>query len=108
MGSGAARCYPGARRLGEGLGHGMEWRNIAARAGRWSADRWKTAVGVWAVFVLAALFLGNVAGTRKLTDSETGSGETAKAQSILANANFTQRAMESVLVQSRALAATEP
>jgi RND superfamily putative drug exporter len=77
--------------------------NLAERAARWSAAHWKAAVAAW--LCLAALFyvLGNAAGTAKLADADTGSGETARAQSILKHANFTQKAHEAVLVQSRSL-----
>ena len=43
--------------------------NIAARAGRWSAAHWKTAVSAWLVFCIVAIALGAVAGTR---DAEAG------------------------------------
>src|SRR5581483_9914844 len=82
--------------------------NLAARAGRWSAGRWKTALAAWLVFVAAFSLLGRVACTRKLPDAQTGSGETARAQSILARADFTQQAMENVLVQSASLTVSAP
>jgi uncharacterized membrane protein YdfJ with MMPL/SSD domain len=75
--------------------------NLAARAGRWSAAHWKTATFGWIVLVVAAVVLGSAAGTKKLTDSESASGESAKAERILAAAGFHRRAGESVLVQSR-------
>jgi RND superfamily putative drug exporter len=77
--------------------------NVAARAGRWSAAHWKTAVVAWLCFAAVFYFLGNSLGTVKLADADTGSGETARAQSILKHANFTQKAREAVLVQSRTL-----
>ncbi len=82
--------------------------NLAARAGRWSAGHWKTAFVAWIVFAAAFYFLGNAAGTRKLTDTETSSGETARAQAILSKADFTQKASENILVQNRSLAVTSP
>ena len=82
--------------------------NLAARAGRWSAAHWKTAFVAW--LCLAALFyvLGNAVGTKKLADADTGSGETARAQSILKHAGFTQKAREAVLVQSPTLTVGAP
>jgi len=82
--------------------------NLAARAGRWSAEHWKTATAIWLVFVVLAVGLGRAAGVVKLEDSEVGTGETAKAQQILQRAGFETAANESVLVQSRTLTAADP
>src|SRR5262249_59935457 len=82
--------------------------NLAARAGRWSAAHWKTAFVAWLCLAALFYFLGNAVGTRKLADADTGSGETARAQSILKHANFTQKAREAVLVQSRMLTVRTP
>jgi putative drug exporter of the RND superfamily len=78
----------------------VEKQNLAARAGRWSAAHWKTATLAWLVFVVVAVVVGRAAGTVKLTDAEQGTGETAKAQAILASAGFDAPAGESVLVQN--------
>jgi RND superfamily putative drug exporter len=78
----------------------MQW-NFAARAGRWSAAHWKIATFGWLALVVAAVALGSMAGTRKLTDVENAQGETARAEKILANAGFDKSATEAVLVQSR-------
>jgi len=75
--------------------------NIAARAGRWSAAHWKTAVSTWLVFCFAAIVLGSVAGTKMLTEADTAAGGTRTAEQILKHAGFPDRAGESVLVQSR-------
>jgi RND superfamily putative drug exporter len=82
--------------------------NFAARAGRWSADHWKTAVFGWLAFVLVAVALGQMVGQRKLTDVETASGETARAERIFDHAGFANVASESVLVQSSTRPATDP
>jgi RND superfamily putative drug exporter len=82
--------------------------NLAARAGRWSAAHWKTATVLWLVFVVVAIVLGRAAGTVKLTDSEQGTGETARAQAILAQAGFKTPASENVLVESKSLTAGAP
>jgi RND superfamily putative drug exporter len=82
--------------------------NLAARAGRWSAAHWKTATVLWLVFVVVAIVLGRAAGTVKLTDSEQGTGETARAQAILAQAGFKTPASENVLVESKSLTAGSP
>ena len=74
--------------------------NLAARAGRWSAEHWKTAVTAWLAFCVVAIALGSVAGTRMLKQADTAAGGTHKAEQILKHAGFTDRAGESVLVQS--------
>ena len=75
--------------------------NIAARAGRWSADHWKTAVSAWIAFSIVAVALGAIAGTRMLKQADTAAGGTKKAEQILRDAGFTNQAGESVLVQSK-------
>jgi uncharacterized membrane protein YdfJ with MMPL/SSD domain len=82
-------------------------RNIAARAGRWSARHRKAAVLGWLAFVVAALVLGGATGTKLLTDEEQGSGESGRADKALAKA-FPQAADESVLVQSSKLNVDDP
>ena len=82
--------------------------NLAARAGRWSAAHWKTATALWLVFVLVAVVLGRMAGTHKLSDAEQATGETARAERILASADFGTPAYESVLVKSPTLTASDP
>jgi len=75
-------------------------RNLAARAGRWSAaNPWK-AIGAWIVFVIAAVMIGGAIGTQTLTDEEYGVGESGAADKTAAAA-FPDKANETVLVQSR-------
>jgi uncharacterized membrane protein YdfJ with MMPL/SSD domain len=84
--------------------------NIAARMGRWSAGHWKTAVFGWLAFVVAAFFIGNAVGTKHLEADETNVGEARKADKII-DAGFVERADEqgeTVLIQSKTLAATDP
>ncbi|HEU5476302.1 MAG TPA: MMPL family transporter [Gaiellaceae bacterium] len=82
--------------------------NLAARAGRWSAEHWKTAVSAWLAFCVVAIALGSVAGTRMLKQADTAAGGTHKAEQILKNAGFTDRAGESVLVQSTSQTVGDP
>jgi putative drug exporter of the RND superfamily len=82
--------------------------NLAARAGRWSAAHWKTAVAVWLVFVAVAIALGTAVGTHKLSSSEQSTGETARAEQILASAGFKTPASEAVLVRSRTRTVADP
>ena len=82
--------------------------NIASRAGRWSAAHWKTATVGWLVLVAAAVALGSLAGTKKLTDAEDANGQSARAERILAHAGFDNSAGEAVLVKSHGRARPGP
>ena len=48
----------------------MHRYNLAARAARWSATHWKTAVAVWVAFVAVAIGLGMTVGTKMLSAAE--------------------------------------
>ena len=82
--------------------------NLAARAARWSATHWKTAVAAWIAFVAVAIGLGTTVGTEMLSSGEQTTGETARAEKILASAGFETPAAESVLVRSSTLTAADP
>jgi uncharacterized membrane protein YdfJ with MMPL/SSD domain len=75
--------------------------NIAGRAGALSAAHWKRATLGWLLFAIAAVVLGAAVGVNKLTDSQMASGETARAERMLADSGFKKPATESVLIQSR-------
>jgi uncharacterized membrane protein YdfJ with MMPL/SSD domain len=79
----------------------MPSKNLALRAGRWSAAHRKIAIFGWLAFVVVAFVLGGAIGTKKLKSSDAGSGETHRAEQMLKKADVGQRAGESVLVQSR-------
>ena len=81
--------------------------NLAARTGRWSAAHWKTATFGWLAFVVAAVAIGSVVGTRKLTDSEGIPGESGRMEKILAD-DFKRPSGETVLIQSRSLMTKSP
>ncbi|MBD0283615.1 MAG: MMPL family transporter [Thermoleophilaceae bacterium] len=85
---------------------GRPRRNLAARAGAFSALHWKRAAFGWLAFAIAAVLLGGAVGGRSLSESEMASGEAAKAERILDSAGFTEPATESVLIQTRDGAAT--
>ena len=61
--------------------------NIAARAARWSAANWKKATFGWLAFVIASAALGQAVGVVKLTEPEQGTGDSARAQAMLAHAH---------------------
>ncbi len=79
----------------------MERTNLAARAGRWSAAHWKTALAAWLVFCISAIAVGAAVGKHSLKQADTASGDTRVAQKILDDAGFAGHAGESVLVQSK-------
>src|SRR4051794_41839379 len=81
--------------------------NLAARAGRWSANHRKTAIWGWLAFVLVALALGSAAGMKNIADSDGGNGESGRAEKTVAHA-FPKDASESVLVQSSRSTASSP
>ncbi|MFN8161106.1 MAG: MMPL family transporter [Solirubrobacterales bacterium] len=82
-------------------------RNIAARAGRWSARHRKTAIWGWLAFVVAAMLIGGSVGTKTLDNNQGGVGESGRAMKTVSDA-FPDKASETVLVQSETLTAAEP
>jgi len=83
--------------------------NLAARAGRWSAQHRRKAILGWIAFVILATVAGGVVGQRQLTDAETGNGQSAAADRAIDAAGFPEEAGEQVLVQgSGALKADDP
>jgi uncharacterized membrane protein YdfJ with MMPL/SSD domain len=75
-------------------------RNIAARAGRWSASHRKTAISGWLAFVLIALVVGNMVGAKD-SSNNYGPGESGRAGAALERAFPTDEASEQVLVQKK-------
>ena len=82
-------------------------RNVAARAGRWSAQHRKTALLGWIAFVVLAFVVGGKLGTNTLTNVESGVGESGRADRIVAGA-YPDRVEEMVLVQSSTLKVDDP
>ncbi len=80
--------------------------NIAARAGRWSAQHRKKAIVGWLVFVILAVFIGGSVGTQTLDDSDYEIGESGRADSAISD-HFPEKEDESVLVQSQNGARTD-
>src|SRR3954471_19429150 len=78
----------------------MQSRNLAARAGRWSAAHRKTAIFGWLALVVLSLVIGGAVGTKTIKDEDQGSGQSRQAQRAI-NDNFPKKADENVLVQSR-------
>jgi uncharacterized membrane protein YdfJ with MMPL/SSD domain len=79
----------------------MESRNLAARAGRWSAQHRKAAILGWIAFVVLAVLVGGKIGQNDLDESAAGSGESKRGDMIVAAAGFPEQAGEQVLIQGR-------
>jgi uncharacterized membrane protein YdfJ with MMPL/SSD domain len=76
-------------------------RNIAASAGRWSAQHRKTAVLGWILFVVLATLVGGKVGQQNLEPSAMGNGESKRADQIIDKANYPDEIGERVLVQGK-------
>ena len=74
-------------------------KNLAARIGGWSARRRWTALGLWFVFVFAAIAIGMATGQVKVPQSRLGDGESGHINRVIDDANFKNHAHEIVLVQ---------
>ncbi len=84
----------------------MQSRNLAARAGRWSAQHRKTAILGWIGFVILAAVVGGKVGQNDLDDSARGSGESKRGDMIVKAAGFPEQSGEQVLVQGEGPQAT--
>jgi uncharacterized membrane protein YdfJ with MMPL/SSD domain len=91
---------PGGARLEGG-------RNLAARAGRWSARHRAKAIVGWLLFVVLAVIVGGSVGTETLEDEDSGVGEARAADRVVADA-FPENAEETVLIQSEEVDAEQP
>ena len=76
-------------------------RNLVGAVARWSTRHRKTAIFGWLAFVIAATLIGSSVGTTMLKDSDYGSGDSKKAEKIIEDAGFPERAGELVLVQGK-------
>jgi uncharacterized membrane protein YdfJ with MMPL/SSD domain len=86
----------------------VQKQNLAARAGRWSAQHRKKAVFGWLAFVIAAMFIGGNIGTKTIPSDEEGlTGDAARAQQIVKD-SFPQTAGEQVLIQSKTASPKDP
>ena len=79
----------------------MQSRNLAARAGRWSAQHRRTAILGWIAFVVLAAVLGGKVGLNDIDESAQGNGESKRGDMIVEAADFPERAGERVLVQGK-------
>jgi RND superfamily putative drug exporter len=79
----------------------MQSRNLAARAGRWSAQHRRTAILGWIAFVILAAVLGGKVGQNDLDESASGDGESKRGDLIVAAAGFPEQSGEQVLIQGK-------
>jgi uncharacterized membrane protein YdfJ with MMPL/SSD domain len=82
-------------------------KNLAARAGRWSAQHRKTAIFGWLAFVIVAFVIGGNLGTKTLDEKDLGVGDSGRAAKVVDKA-FPEVAGEEVFVQSKTQKATDP
>ena len=68
---------------------------------RWCARHRWTVIALWLTAVVAAVVIGGATGTRTLSDGQEGSGESGRADAVLADAGFPDPPVEQVLVQTR-------
>jgi RND superfamily putative drug exporter len=84
-------------------------RNLAARAGRWSAQHRKTAILGWILFVVLATVVGGRIGQNTIDDSAAGSGESKRGDMLIHAADFPDQAGEQVFIQGNgAMTADDP
>ncbi|HTX30106.1 MAG TPA: MMPL family transporter [Solirubrobacteraceae bacterium] len=76
------------------------------RISRAAARRPKLTIGLWLLLVAACVMAGSSVGTKSLTNSQQGVGESAHADAIIAAAHLTRPAEESILIQSPSAAGT--
>jgi len=76
-----------------------ESRNLAARAGAWSARHRAIASVSWLAFVVLAVMIGGAIGTSTIADEDLGVGESRTSDRAIAEA-FPENVDETVLVQS--------
>src|SRR5215210_122436 len=82
--------------------------NLAARAGRWSAQHRKKAVFGWLAFVIIATLIGGKIGTNTIPSDEEGVvGDSARSAQIVKD-NFPNTTGEQVLIQSKTAGPREP
>src|SRR3954454_19501738 len=76
-------------------------KNLAARAGRWSAQHRKTAILGWIAFVVLATLIGAKVGQNQLKDAASGNGDSKSGAMIVGYAGFPQDVGERVLIQGK-------
>ncbi|GHJ28926.1 membrane protein [Streptomyces hygroscopicus subsp. sporocinereus] len=75
-------------------------KGLAVRLGGWSTRHRKTAIIGWLLFVVVVAVVGGMSGSREMTNSENGSGDSARAAKILEDAGLQTPAGEMVMLRS--------
>ncbi|WNE96146.1 MMPL family transporter [Streptomyces luomodiensis] len=75
-------------------------KGLAVRLGGWSTRHRKTAIIGWLLFVVVVAVAGGVSGSRQMTNSENGAGDSARAEKILEDAGLQTPAGEMVMLRS--------
>ncbi|MER7831605.1 MMPL family transporter [Streptomyces sp. NPDC095602] len=78
----------------------MRRKPATVRIARWSATHPWSAIGLWVVFVALCLLLGGAAGTDRISDEESGVGDSGRAGRITASGHFTEKPEENVLISA--------
>jgi len=79
---------------------------LVQRAARASGRRPKTAITLWLVLIVGLVAAGSMTGTRQLSSTDAGVGESGDADRVLADAGLGDPAVESVLITSTDRATT--
>ncbi|MBL1096917.1 MMPL family transporter [Streptomyces coffeae] len=74
-------------------------QGLAVRLGGWSTRHRKTAIIGWLLFVVVVAVVGGMSGAREMTESEGGTGDSARAEKILEDAGLQTPAGEMVMVR---------
>ncbi|MET7932076.1 MMPL family transporter [Streptomyces sp. NPDC005322] len=75
-------------------------KGLAVRLGGWSTRHRKTAIIGWLLFVVVVAVAGGMSGSRQMTNSENGTGDSARAEKILEDAGLQTPAGEMVMVRA--------
>src|SRR6266511_4422819 len=73
--------------------------NLAARMARWSSKHRKKAFWGWLAFVVLAFAIGNLVGSKQISDVDSFNGESHRAEAALDRAGLRPQS-EVVFVQS--------
>ncbi|QKV95361.1 MMPL family transporter [Streptomyces sp. NA02950] len=75
-------------------------QGLAVRLGGWSTRHRKTAIIGWLLFVVVVAVVGGMSGAKEMTNSEGGTGDSARAERILEDAGLQTPAGEMVMLRS--------
>lgn len=90
----------------------VERRPMTVRAARWSAEHPWRAIGIWLLFVLACIGVGQAFALNRVNDRDTTVGQSHQAQLAIHRSGLTDPVVENVLISgpdgdSRSAAAAE-